>query len=183
MRFVLPHSPEQRPAWLIRLGLFLYDHLGGRELLPPSRALDLRRAPEGAPLRDEFGRGFVYSDCRVDDARLVILNVLDASTLGAPRASRTALIGARRDGGVWSLALRSGERRKQRARPRTGQRFRSLGRDGLGGPPARIRPSASGWSRAATSSPESSGRASKPISCKMSTSGWCSSVPTKGTSP
>ncbi len=108
MRFVLPHSPEQRPAWLIRLGLFLYDHLGGRELLPPSRALDLRRAQEGAPLRDEFGRGFVYSDCQVDDARLVILNVLDASTLGARPLARTELIGARRDAGVWSLALRSG---------------------------------------------------------------------------
>ena len=108
MRFVLPHSPEQRPAWLIRLGLLVYDHLGGRELLPPSGALDLKRAPEGAPLRDEFARGFVYSDCRVDDARLVILNVLDASTLGARALSRAALTGARRDGGAWSLALRSG---------------------------------------------------------------------------
>src|SRR6187402_3105459 len=56
MRFVLPHSPEQRPAWLVRLGLFLYDHLGGRKRLPPSRGLDLAHAPEGAPLRGEFRR-------------------------------------------------------------------------------------------------------------------------------
>jgi glycerol-3-phosphate dehydrogenase len=108
IRFVLPHSPEQRPAWLIRLGLLLYDHLGGRALLPPSRAIDLRRAPEGAPLRREFSRGFVYSDCRVDDARLVILNVLDASRLAARTLARTALVGARREQGVWSLVLRSG---------------------------------------------------------------------------
>jgi D-erythritol 1-phosphate dehydrogenase len=108
MRFVLPHSPEQRPAWLIRLGLFLYDHLGGRELLPSSGALDLARAPEGEPLRQAFSRGFAYSDCWVDDARLVVLNVLDASRLGARVLSRTELISARRDGGDWSLSLRSG---------------------------------------------------------------------------
>src|SRR5262249_6472493 len=58
MRFVLPHSPEQRPAWLVRAGLFLYDYLGGRKCLPPSRGLDLSHAPEGAPLRPEFPRGF-----------------------------------------------------------------------------------------------------------------------------
>jgi glycerol-3-phosphate dehydrogenase len=108
MRFVLPHSPEQRPAWLIRLGLFLYDHLGGRELLPSSGALDLARAPEGQPLRQAFSRGFAYSDCWVDDARLVVLNVLDASRLGARVLSRTELISARRDGREWSLSLRSG---------------------------------------------------------------------------
>ena len=108
MRFVLPHSPEQRPAWLIRLGLFLYDHLGGRELLPSSGALDLARAPEGAPLRQAFSRGFAYSDCWVDDARLVVLNVLDASRLGARVLSRTELVSARRDGDDWRLSLRSG---------------------------------------------------------------------------
>ena len=116
MRFVLPHSPEQRPAWLIRLGLLLYDHLGGRELLPPSRSLDLRRAPEGSPLRHEFSRGFVYSDCWVDDARLVILNVLDASRLGARTLTRTALVGARRDDGLWDLAFRGGGENRARAR-------------------------------------------------------------------
>src|SRR5579863_6038864 len=73
MRFVLPHSPEQRPAWMIRLGLFLYDHLGGRKTLPPSRGVDLASAPEGQALRKTFRRAFEYSDCWVDDARLVAL--------------------------------------------------------------------------------------------------------------
>src|SRR3984885_15993203 len=65
MRFVLPHSPMDRPAWLVRLGLFLYDHLGGRKRLPGTRSLDLRRAPEGAPLLPQYKRGFEYSDCWV----------------------------------------------------------------------------------------------------------------------
>src|SRR5213596_2244379 len=79
MRFVLPHSPEQRPAWLVRLGLFLYDHLGGRRRLPGSRRINLRAAPEGRIIKDEFRLAFEYSDCWVDDARLVVLNALDAA--------------------------------------------------------------------------------------------------------
>ena len=79
MRFVLPHSPEQRPAWLVRLGLFLYDHLGGRKILPGTRAVDLRTDPIGKPLRPEFRFGFEYSDCWVDDARLVVLTARDSS--------------------------------------------------------------------------------------------------------
>lgn len=106
MRFVLPHSPEQRPAWLVRTGLFLYDHLGGRKRLPPSRGLDLAHAPEGAPLRAEFRRGFEYSDCWVDDARLVILNLVDAARNGAKILPRTRAVGARRDGEVWRLEMK-----------------------------------------------------------------------------
>ena len=105
MRFVLPHSPEQRPAWLVRTGLFLYDHLGGRKQLPPSRGLDLSRAPEGAQLRPEFRRGFEYSDCWVDDARLVILNLIDASRNGAKILPRTRAVSARRTGDIWQLAM------------------------------------------------------------------------------
>ena len=105
MRFVLPHSPEQRPAWLLRTGLFLYDHLGGRERLPPSRGLDLSRASEGAPLRSEFRRGFEYSDCWVDDARLVILNLLDASRNGAVILPRTRAKRVRRVEGAWQLEM------------------------------------------------------------------------------
>jgi D-erythritol 1-phosphate dehydrogenase len=105
MRFVLPHSPEQRPAWLIRAGLFLYDHLGGRKQLPPSRTLDLARAPEGIALRPEFRRGFEYSDCWVDDARLVILNLIDASSRGALILPRTRAVHARREGGTWRLEM------------------------------------------------------------------------------
>jgi glycerol-3-phosphate dehydrogenase len=114
MRFVLPHSPEQRPAWLIRLGLFLYDHLGGRKRLPATRALDLRRDPEGAPIKQAFRRAFEYSDCWVDDARLVLLNALDAAERGAEVLTRTACVAARREDGHWRVELedqRTGERR------------------------------------------------------------------------
>ncbi|MCQ0987888.1 glycerol-3-phosphate dehydrogenase [Jiella marina] len=106
MRFVLPHSPEQRPAWLVRLGLFLYDHLGGRKRLPPTRGLDLRTAPEGAPIKDRFTKGFEYSDCWVDDARLVILNALDAAERGATVLTRTSAISARREDGLWQAELK-----------------------------------------------------------------------------
>src|SRR5580704_12106045 len=106
LRFVLPHSPGQRPAWRVRAGLFLYDHLGGRKRLPPNRDLDLSRAPEGAALRPEFRRGFEYSDCWVDDARLVILNLLDAFGHGAVVLPRTRAVRARRAGDIWLLEMR-----------------------------------------------------------------------------
>src|SRR4051794_1463708 len=119
MRFVLPHSPQDRPAWLVRLGLFLYDHLGGRRKLPGTRALDLRRDPEGAPLLDRYTRGFEYSDCWVDDARLVVLNALDAAEHGAVVLTRSPTVSARRDGNTWTVTTRnslSGETRIFRAR-------------------------------------------------------------------
>src|ERR1700678_961823 len=94
MRFVLPHSREQRPAWMIRLGLFLYDHLGGRKRLPSTRRLDLRRAPEGEPIRPEYRIAFEYSDCWVDDARLVVLNAVDARERGADIRTRTRCLSA-----------------------------------------------------------------------------------------
>ncbi len=119
MRFVLPHSPEQRPAWLVRLGLFLYDHLGGREKLPATRAVDLASDPVGAPLRQGYGKGFEYSDCWVDDSRLVVLNALDAAARGARIMTRTATVAARRDGDSWVVDLEergSGRRQSVRAR-------------------------------------------------------------------
>ena len=119
MRFVLPHTPEQRPAWLIRLGLFLYDHLGGRKRLPPTRTLDLRRDPVGVPLKPDLRRAFEYSDCWVDDARLVILNALDAKERGATILTRTRCTTLRRAAGHWQAELadaRTGERRTVRAR-------------------------------------------------------------------
>ena len=119
MRFVLPHSPEDRPAWLVRLGLFLYDHLGGRKKLPGTRTLDLRRDPEGAPILDQFTRGFEYSDCWVDDARLVVLCALDAAERGAEVLTRTRCVSARRDREAWTIQTRdawTGETRTHRAR-------------------------------------------------------------------
>ncbi len=105
LQFVLPHEPHLRPAWMIRAGLFLYDHLGGRKTLPSSFGVDLRASKWGAGLKDKFGKGFVYSDARVDDARLVVLNAIAASELGAEIRTRTRLTDARRDNGLWRLAL------------------------------------------------------------------------------
>jgi len=107
MRFVLPHAPAQRSAILVRLGLFLYDHLGGRRRLPSSRRLDLARAPEGKPIRDGFRIGFEYADCWVDDARLVVLNALDAAARGADVLTRTKVIRARRGDTAWHVTLRA----------------------------------------------------------------------------
>jgi D-erythritol 1-phosphate dehydrogenase len=106
MRFVLPHSPEQRPAWMIRIGLFLYDHLGGRKKLPPTRSLDLATAPEGRPIRKTFRRAFEYSDCWVDDARLVVLNALDLQKRGGVVKLHTPLVAAHRDPDGWSVELK-----------------------------------------------------------------------------
>jgi glycerol-3-phosphate dehydrogenase len=105
LRFVMPHMPRLRPAWMIRAGLFLYDHLARRELLPGSRGIDLRRHPAGAPLINSLKRGFVYSDGWVDDARLVVLNAIDAKERGALIRTRTRLLSATRDAGEWQVML------------------------------------------------------------------------------
>jgi glycerol-3-phosphate dehydrogenase len=120
LRFVLPHHQGLRPAWLLRLGLFLYDHLGGRKLLPPTRTLDLRSDAAGAPLKKgDFTTGFEYSDCWVDDARLVVLNAVDAARRGADIRTRTRAIAAERRGDHWSLTtehVESGHREEVKAR-------------------------------------------------------------------
>lgn len=105
MRFVLPHSPLDRPAWLVRLGLFLYDNLGGRKKLPGTRTLNLRRDPEGAPLKDAYTKGFEYSDCWVDDSRLVVLNAVGAAENGARVLTRTTCSSARRNGDMWDVSV------------------------------------------------------------------------------
>lgn len=106
LRFVLPHHRGLRPWPLLRFGLFLYDHLGGRRLLPPTRSLDLRHDPAGLPLREGFVRGFEYSDCWVEDSRLVLLNARDAADRGAAIRPRTRCLSARRQDGLWHLSLR-----------------------------------------------------------------------------
>lgn len=105
LRFVLPHHAGLRPWWVIRLGLFMYDHLGGRKILPGTRSVALRRDAVGAPLRDEFVRGFEYSDCWVEDARLVVLNARDAADRGADVRVRTRCTAAQRAGALWHLSL------------------------------------------------------------------------------
>ncbi|WP_424987145.1 glycerol-3-phosphate dehydrogenase [Microbulbifer sp. S227A] len=107
MRFVLPHSRNDRPAWLVRLGLFLYDYLGGRARLPGTRVLDLGRAPEGQAIQDMYRKGFEYSDCWVDDARLVVLNAMDAAERGATILTRAPCVSARREQGKWHVTTRN----------------------------------------------------------------------------
>ena len=106
LRFVMPHDASLRPAWMIRAGLFLYDHLARRRHLPGSQGIDLRRHPAGAPLREGIPRGFEYSDGWVDDARLVVLNALDAAERGATIATRTRCTALEPDGsGGWRATL------------------------------------------------------------------------------
>jgi glycerol-3-phosphate dehydrogenase len=107
LRFVLPHHAALRPAWQLRLGLFLYDRLGGRKILPGTQVLDLTHGAIGVPLKRRYKLAFEYSDCRVDDARLVVLNALDAAERGAVIRPRTRLMRADRDGQIWRLALNS----------------------------------------------------------------------------
>jgi glycerol-3-phosphate dehydrogenase len=117
--FVLPHSRELRPAWMLRLGLLLYDHLGGRRRLPGSRAIDLRRDPVGRPLDARFTKAFSYADCWVEDSRLVVLNMLDAAERGAEVLVRTRCSDARRRDGLWQATLTprdGGPERRVRAR-------------------------------------------------------------------
>jgi glycerol-3-phosphate dehydrogenase len=121
LRFVMPHDPNNkslRPVWMIRAGLFLYDHLARREVLAGSRTVDLRRHPAGAPLKRGFTKGFVYSDGWVDDARLVVLNAMDAVEHGATVLTRWRCIDAQRGASNWQLRLQStaGDIREVQAR-------------------------------------------------------------------
>ncbi len=118
LRFVMPHDPSMRPAWLIRAGLFLYDHLARREVLPGSCSVDLRQHPTGAPLNKRYTKGFVYSDGWVDDARLVVLNALDAAERGAEVLTRWRCVDAQRHAGQWRVTLEAadGSRREVTAR-------------------------------------------------------------------
>ena len=118
LTLVMPWMKGRRPAWLIRFGLFLYDTLGGRSILPRTRTLDLDGDPAGKPLKKKFERAYEYSDCWVEDARLVVLNARDAEARGAVILSRTKVISAARDGDGWSVTLRGpdGESRAFRAR-------------------------------------------------------------------
>ncbi|MEP7328345.1 MAG: glycerol-3-phosphate dehydrogenase [Betaproteobacteria bacterium] len=109
LAFVLPHEPHLRPAWMIRLGLFLYDHLGGKMTLPKSFGVKLTGSRWAAGLKNTFTKGFVYADARVDDARLVVLNALDAQAKGAEIRVHTMVLDARRDSGTWRVSLRSAD--------------------------------------------------------------------------
>ncbi len=113
LRLVLPHHNGLRPAWLLRLGLFLYDHIGGRKRLPVTKVLDLRNDPAGEPLKPEFVKAFEFSDCWVNDARLVSLNARSAADLGAGVRTRCRVVRAERGPDLWTVTMEDG---------RTGQR-------------------------------------------------------------
>ncbi|HSV71746.1 MAG TPA: glycerol-3-phosphate dehydrogenase [Methylibium sp.] len=106
LSFVMPHDAAMRPAWMIRAGLFLYDHLARREWLPASHAIDLRTHPAGAALQPRCSRGFVYSDGWADDARLVVANAIDARERGATVLTRTECVAVQRHDGGWRATLR-----------------------------------------------------------------------------
>ncbi|MCO4848873.1 MAG: glycerol-3-phosphate dehydrogenase [Yoonia sp.] len=118
LNVIMPWMKGRRPAWLIRLGLFLYDNLGGRQILKGTTSLDLAGTPEGAPLEDRFQKAFEYSDCWIEDSRLVVLNARDAQARGARISVRTKVISAEQIDGIWHLMLapQSGKQRLVRAR-------------------------------------------------------------------
>ena len=107
LRFVLPYHSGLRNRWLLRLGLLLYDRLGGRKHLPATRTVDLRRDEAGSALKPRFTTGFEYSDCWVDDARLVVLNAMDAAEHGATIETRHRLVAARRQESGWRLDIQN----------------------------------------------------------------------------
>ncbi|MEP2234332.1 MAG: glycerol-3-phosphate dehydrogenase [Alteripontixanthobacter sp.] len=109
LRFVLPHDTGLRPGWLLRLGLAMYDHIGGRKLLPPTRSLDLRKPPHDTVLEDRLVKGWEYSDCWVEDSRLVVLNAMDAAKRGADIRTRTECAGLERGENAWTATLRSAD--------------------------------------------------------------------------
>jgi glycerol-3-phosphate dehydrogenase len=104
LQFILPHEPHLRPAWMIRIGLFLYDHLGGRTILPKSRHVQFS---EHSPLQQKFTNGFVYSDSAVDDARLVVLNALDSVERGARIKTNAECIGIAEENGIWHVQYKN----------------------------------------------------------------------------
>ncbi len=114
MRFVLPHDKGLRPKWMLRLGLFLYDNLGGRKLLPGTKEVNLREVPHAAVLKDRLTHGFEYSDCWVEDSRLVVLNCMDAKERGADIRTRTECIALDRRKDVWVANLRDQDGKEER---------------------------------------------------------------------
>lgn len=105
LNVVMPWTRGRRPNWLIRFGLFLYDNLGGREILPGTSTVSLDGTPEGAPLQDRFTKAYEYSDCWVEDARLVVLNARDAELRGAKIMVRTKVLSADREGDLWRVEV------------------------------------------------------------------------------
>ncbi|KKN06111.1 hypothetical protein LCGC14_1080510, partial [marine sediment metagenome] len=118
LSIVMPWMKGRRPAWLIRLGLFMYDNLGGRQILKGTTSLQLHGTPEGAPLQEQFEKAYEYSDCWIEDSRLVVLNARDAEARGAQINTRTKVVSAEQVDGQWQITLEpsTGPQRTVRAR-------------------------------------------------------------------
>ena len=114
MRFVLPHDEGLRPAWMLRLGLFLYDHLGGRKILPGTSSVNLREEPHRRVLKERLTKGWEYSDCWVEDSRLVVLNCMDAKERGADIRTRTECVALDRRKDRWIATLRTADGREEK---------------------------------------------------------------------
>jgi glycerol-3-phosphate dehydrogenase len=184
LRFVLPHHAGLRPAFLIRLGLLLYDHLGRHRSLPASRAINLVRESAGRPLKGSFTRGFEYSDCWVDDARLVVLNAVDAAARGADIRVRTEVVRAARTADRWLVELRNAATGRQEtiaARVLINAAGASVG-EVAATASRRTARRASGWLRAATSLCAACSITTAPTSCRMRIAASCSRSPTSRTS-
>ena len=150
--FIMPWMRGRRPAWLIRLGLFLYDHLGGRKILPATSIVDLQSDPVGQPLQGKFARAYEYSDCWIEDSRLVVLNARDAQARGARINTRTRVTWAERGPDHWTVHLETPD---GIARQVTAKMLVNAGgpwvRDVIGNVGASTAPKESGWCAAAIS--------------------------------
>ncbi|GAA6177445.1 glycerol-3-phosphate dehydrogenase [Sulfitobacter pacificus] len=114
LSFVMPWMRGRRPAWLVRLGLFMYDNLGGRKILKGTTSINLAGTPEGAPLQDRFEKAYEYSDCWIEDSRLVVLNARDAQARGARINVRTKVVSAEQVDGLWQITLEGKDTGEQR---------------------------------------------------------------------
>ncbi|GLQ25407.1 glycerol-3-phosphate dehydrogenase [Sulfitobacter pacificus] len=114
LSFVMPWMRGRRPAWLVRLGLFMYDNLGGRKILKGTTSINLAGIPEGAPLQDRFEKAYEYSDCWIEDSRLVVLNARDAQARGARINVRTKVVSAEQVDGLWQITLEGKDTGEQR---------------------------------------------------------------------
>jgi glycerol-3-phosphate dehydrogenase len=109
LSITMPWTRGQRPSWMIRSGLFMYDHLGGRKILPGTSSVDLTIDPVGAPINDKFTKAYEYSDCWIEDSRLVVLNARDAADRGARIMTRTKVVNAQRKADSWIVTLRNSD--------------------------------------------------------------------------
>jgi glycerol-3-phosphate dehydrogenase len=165
LRIVVPYRRGLRPAWLLWLGLFIYDHMGRRERLPRSQTLDLANDPAGSPLKPGLFRiGFAFSDCRGDDARLVVLNARDAADHGAVIRTRAKVVMAMRCDGHWAVTVED---------QASGRRDVILAR-ALVNATGPWRAGACGWSRDLTSWCRNSSIVASLICFRTPTAAWCS---------